>query len=404
MELCLIEYGDSELVLNEFCIINETILSYRMRTLINKQIKKWKSKQAYIYIYIYIKARSSLTCTSWVGDSQPNLITGQVKRLAENVREMFTQSCYKNDVIIIHLNSTKWIILQRKRREEQRLTSLLLETEAKWEWPSLADLMTLLWWMQKPSPLLLLVLVSSSFWTMLRASLEMLCLQCSRWWRLKWSCLINASSSFSRFFLSFSLLFFFLLVSFFAFILFSLSLSFFLVLSVSVYLLCFSPSLCGFSFSSSLPPVLFLLFRSFPPCSPLFFPFRLRSDLCVLCCSWSSCSSFCSFLWYSLLVPVFFPFSVSSDCGLYRGRECPCMWWSWRWARFSRAWYITGLLMAHHGGEILGKDVTMICYSFLAVSLLNRFSPGWKTEMMNSDSKRRRFQQKWRFSIWSLNI
>jgi len=36
--------------------------------------------------------------------------------------------------------------------------------------------MTLLWWMQKPSPLLLLVLVSSSFWTMLRASLEMPCL------------------------------------------------------------------------------------------------------------------------------------------------------------------------------------------------------------------------------------
>ena len=92
----------------------------------------------------------------------------------------------------------------------------------------------------------------------------------------------------------FSLLLFFLLVSFSAFILFSMSLSFFLVLSVSVYLLCFSPFLCGFSFSSSLPPVLFLLFRSFPPCFPLFFPFRLRSDLCVLWCSWSFCSCFCS--------------------------------------------------------------------------------------------------------------
>jgi hypothetical protein len=87
---------------------------------------------------------------------------------------------------------------------------------------------------------------------------------------------------------SFFCWFLFLLLSYFP------SLSFFLVLSVSVYLLCFSPSLCGFSFSSSLPPVLFLLFRSFPPCSPLFFPFRLRSDLCVLCCSWSSCSCFCS--------------------------------------------------------------------------------------------------------------
>jgi hypothetical protein len=84
--------------------------------------------KAYIYIVL---ARSSLTCTSWVGHSQPNLITGQVNRLAANVREMFTQSCYKNDVIIIHLNSTKWIILQRKRRAETYLVAVRDEDEVR---------------------------------------------------------------------------------------------------------------------------------------------------------------------------------------------------------------------------------------------------------------------------------
>jgi hypothetical protein len=97
---------------------------------------------------------------------------------------------------------------------------------------------------------------------------------------------------------------------------------------------------------------------------------------------------------------------VRSDCGLYRGRECPCMWWSWRWARFSRAWYITGLLVAHRGGEILGKDVTMICYSFLRypcwIGFLQDGRREWWTVIHNGAVFNRNGD--FQFGPWTSNI
>jgi len=69
-----------------------------------------------IYIYIY----------SWTQPAQLNHWPSSA-----NVREMFRQSCYKNDVIIIHLNSTKWIILQRKRGAETYLVAVGDEDEVR---------------------------------------------------------------------------------------------------------------------------------------------------------------------------------------------------------------------------------------------------------------------------------